>query len=195
MKVVAEGAEAVVYDTELDGIRAFMKRRIQKKYRIEAMDTRIRTKRSRNEAKIIATISKAGINAPKLIMFDGYDIYMSPVKGKKLSEMPSSGALFEKVGVMLGDIHNAGVVHGDYTPANIIVGKDGPYVIDFGLSEMTNAVEEKAFDVLLMKRSVAKASYLKFLEGYKGASSDAKEVLERLEIVEKRGRYQSRTLT
>jgi TP53 regulating kinase-like protein len=195
MKVVAEGAEAIVYDTELDGIKAFMKRRIQKKYRIEAMDTRIRTKRSRNEAKIIAIVSKAGINAPKLIMFDGYDIYMSPVNGRKLAEISGSLALFGKVGAMLGKLHNAGVVHGDYTPANIIVDNGDPYVIDFGLSEMTNAAEEKAFDVLLMKRSAAKASYLRFLEGYKSESSDAKVVLERLVIVEKRGRYQSRTLT
>lgn len=199
MKILAEGAEAIVYGTELGGIAALLKRRMQKRYRIKEMDTKIRTARSRNEARIIAEVSKAGINSPRLLLFDGYDIYMTKIGGEKLNQILDSGKtntrLFEEIGVMLGRLHNADVAHGDYTPANIIVGRDGPYVIDFGLSEITTSMEEKSLDVLLMKRSIAKSGYSSFITGYKRSSTRSKEVLERLAIVERRGRYQVRTLS
>jgi Kae1-associated kinase Bud32 len=199
MKIIAEGAEAVVYETVVGGIPALVKRRLQKKYRVTEMDTKIRSQRSKNEARIIAMVSEAGIGAPKLIIYDGYDIYMSRIEGEKLSNMINSkrgkALAFGKIGAMLGQLHNANVAHGDYTPANIIVGKEGPCVIDFGLSEVTNSVEEKALDVLLMKRSVSKSSYAGFLKAYRAASAGASEILKRLEIIERRGRYQTRTLT
>jgi Kae1-associated kinase Bud32 len=199
VKVLAEGAEAVVYETSLNGVSALMKRRIRKDYRIAEMDSRIRAQRSKNEARIIATVSKAGINGPRLLLYDGNDIYMSAIKGKKLSDALKAGIIggtvFKKIGETLGRLHNAGIAHGDYTPANIILGKEGPNVIDFGLSEMTGSVEEKAFDILLMKRSVAKGHYARFLEGYTSSSVNANEVLKRLGLIERRGRYQTRTLT
>jgi N6-L-threonylcarbamoyladenine synthase/protein kinase Bud32 len=195
MKALAEGAEAVVYETTLGGMPALMKRRIRKEYRVREMDTKIRTLRSRNEARIIATASKAGINSPKLLLFDGYDIYMTAIKGEKLAGSKASVEVFRKVGEMLGMLHSAGIAHGDYTPANIILGKDRPYIIDFGLSEITDSVEEKAFDLLLMKRSVQKGSYLAFLNGYKARCKQADETLDRLEVIERRGRYQTRTLS
>jgi TP53 regulating kinase-like protein len=199
MKVLAEGAEAVVYETEIGGVRALVKRRIQKRYRIAEMDTRIRARRSKSEARIMAIVSKARINGPHLLLFDGYDIYMTAVEGRKLTEMiasgPLPGGLFEKIGVMLGRLHDAGVAHGDYTPANIIVGKEGPCIIDFGLSEIGGSLEEKALDILLMKRSVARAAYGSFIKGYRASTASAPEVLGRLEAIERRGRYQTRTLT
>ncbi len=195
MKVLAEGAEAVVYETTLGGLPALLKRRMQKKYRVKEMDSRIRAQRSRSEARIIGVASKAGISAPKLLLFDRYDVYMTEVKGKKLGGMGESDALFEKIGRMLGRLHEAGVTHGDYTPANIIVGKEGPCLIDFGLSEITESVEGRALDVLLMKRSVSRGSYLCFVKGYGRIAPNAKEVLKRLDVIERRGRYQTRTLT
>lgn len=198
VKVVAEGAEAVVYETSLNGITALLKRRMKKEYRISEMDTKIRSGRSKKEAKIMAILSKTGIKSPKLVLYDGYDIYMSPVEGKKLSDIINLGKVgvkvFAEIGIMLGKMHDSDIAHGDYTPANIIIGSKGPYVIDFGLSELTSSVEEKALDVLLMKRSVAESSYEAFLGGYKTSTKEAGEVLKRLSIIERRGRYQTRTL-
>ncbi len=199
VRVLAEGAEAIVYETTLGGMKALMKRRMQKKYRVPEMDAKIRSVRSKNEARIIAMVSKAGINAPKLLLYDGNDLYMSAVDGKKLSDALNSGkvggGIFKGVGEILGKLHTAGIAHGDYTPANIILGKDGAYVIDFGLSEITNSAEERAFDVLLMKRAIGKAQYSSFLGGYSSCFAGSKEVLERLALIERRGRYQTRTLT
>jgi eukaryotic-like serine/threonine-protein kinase len=39
----------------------------------------------------------------------------------------------------LGAIHRAGLVHRDLKPANVLVGPDGPRVIDFGISRATAA--------------------------------------------------------
>ena len=199
MKVLAEGAEAVVYETSLNGISALLKRRMRKGYRSSEMDTKIRSQRSKTEARVIAAVSKAGVNAPRLLLYDGYDVYMTRVDGRRLAETirsgPVNGSVFEKVGKMLGNLHNAGVAHGDYTPANIIVSNGQPYVIDFGLSEMTDSAEERALDVLLMKRSVSKSQYAHFLEGYRSVARSEKETLRRLGVIERRGRYQTRTLT
>ena len=60
--------------------------------------------------------------------------------------------------------------------------------------EMTNSLEDKALDLLLMKRSSSAGQFLAFVDGYKRLGKDAPWVLRRLKEIEKRGRYQTRTL-
>jgi eukaryotic-like serine/threonine-protein kinase len=70
------------------------------------------------------------------------------VRGLTLAEyVTEHGPLPAALGAALGlgiaealtEIHAAGIRHRDLKPANIILGKDGPHVIDFGLAALTRA--------------------------------------------------------
>ena len=71
------------------------------------------------------------------------------VQGLTLSEYvqergPLTIAMAAELGVMLAegltDIHTAGLLHRDLKPSNVILGADGPRVIDFGLAGLTDGI-------------------------------------------------------
>ena len=80
----------------------------------------------------------------------------------------------------------------------MILGKE-IYFIDFGLSYFSHKIEDKAVDLHLLKQALESKHYKVWekcfkaaLKAYKKESEDTKEVLKRLETVEKRGRYKSK---
>jgi len=147
-------------------------------------------------------VSSLGVNSPNVLLVDKYDIVMNRINGINLNDMINSNnkkvnlkKIFGVLGNYIAILHNNDVIHGDYTPANIIVDKSSNvYLIDFGLSEMTNSVEDKALDILLMKRALDGNGVEEFLKTYKNICKENKLVLKRLADIEKRGRYNTRTL-
>ena len=124
-----------------------------------------------------------------------FNIYLEKISGKRLRETGLNSekgrkALVES-GKILAKMHNAGIAHGDFTPANLILSKNKVYIIDFGLASLSTDIEEKAVDVLLMEKSISKKDFISFLKGYKNYK-EWKKVLKHVEEIKKRGRYQVR---
>lgn len=194
MKLIGEGAESKVFEISIFGKPALVKFRQEKKYREKALDIELRTARTKKEARIMNRAAKSGVRVPKVLALGKYSIYMEKVEGKLLKDTEIKAARYAEIGIMLADLHNAGIVHGDFTPANILVGRNLT-LIDFGLAEMDDSIEEKAIDLLLMKRSISKENYTKIEREYIKNYEKSKETLKRLSEIEKRGRYQIRTLS
>jgi TP53 regulating kinase-like protein len=62
------------------------------------------------------------------------------------------------MGVIIGKMHEAGIIHGDLTTSNILVDKiNNPpslCLIDFGLSHVENSPEDKAVDLYVLERAL-----------------------------------------
>ncbi len=196
MRMIAEGAEANIYSCSFVGMRAVAKRRVRKEYRIGSLDMYLRTHRTKVEARVMLALS-GRIKMPRVLAVTADTIYMDFIDGRRLSTLPVGKgieAYLVESGRWLAIMHDSGITHGDFTPANIIVWGGAAYVIDFGLSYFTDSIEDKAIDLLLMKRSVNKELFSVFMRSYDSAAKYSRPVKERLADIELRGRYQSRSL-
>lgn len=189
MKEIARGAEAVIY-LDKDKI---IKHRIKKNYRISQIDDNLRKKRTRIEAKIL---EKLTIPHPKILTINEKDakIEMEYINGEKLKDVFSIKHA-KKIGEYVAKMHNEGIIHGDLTTSNMIKSNKDIYFIDFGLSFFSEKFEDKAVDLHLLKEAleskhykVADKAFKEILLSYKKHAKNSKEVIERLKIVEERGR-------
>ncbi|MCL5008517.1 MAG: Kae1-associated serine/threonine protein kinase [Candidatus Marsarchaeota archaeon] len=183
-----------MYTAAFYGTDFIIKSREPKKYRIHELDEELRQLRTRREAKILAVLSGSGVPVPALICVGKHSIVMQRLDGKLLRDLKMGIYFYRKLGRIVRDMHSSGVAHGDLTPANIMLADRRTYIIDFGLAEITHSAEEQALDLLLMKRSISKKEFAAFLRGYSEDNKTYKRTISRLADIEKRGRYQIRTL-
>ncbi len=201
-RLISEGAEAKLYGARLFGIDAVLKHRARKEYRIAELDERLRLQRTRSEARMLYAASSAGANVPAVLFLGNDKIVMERIDGRMMSAITAGGwsmrtmrGSLRRLGAQLAILHNAGIAHGDFTPANILLGGSGKvYVIDFGLAETTGSAEDKAIDIILMKRSIPARAYAEFVRAYRAEYAQSGSVLARVSEIERRGRYQARTL-
>ncbi|HSB46378.1 MAG TPA: KEOPS complex kinase/ATPase Bud32 [Candidatus Bilamarchaeum sp.] len=183
------GAEAVVKVVEFIGHRAVCKSRVPKAYRVGALDRRLRAERTRVEARLLNRAKLAGVSCPTVLMVDEFELVMSFVEGSR-PRMDAGEA--REAGSMLAKLHREDIIHGDFTPANIIMHGKSMTVIDFGLGFVSNDIEDKAVDVFTMQRALGESgnagSVEAFIAGYMEYPK-AEKVLARVKEVEKRVRY------
>ncbi len=196
MQIIAKGAEAELFEATVFGRKALCKRRVRKRYRIHELDVKLRESRTRQEAKLLHAAKLAGVRCPLVLHADllKKELFLENVEGTGLREYlrnhPLPKALLQEVGKRLASLHLAGIIHGDFTPSNILVTPAKKVVfIDFGLGSFSSSLEEQATDVLLFKKSVSEKQFNAFWKGYAEKNRKAKKVLVRLKEIEKRGRY------
>ncbi len=187
-QVLGRGAEARV--ELVDGV--VRKVRSAKAYRHPVLDRRLRQFRTRREAKVL---SQLGVASPSLIRVDDSSmvIEMSYVSGEQLRDVlvaRNAQAFARKLGVLVRELHDAGVCHGDLTTSNVLVVDEELFFVDFGLAQFSSSVEDQAVDLHLLKHSLAaKHPSLALWDAVLSAYSPSAALLERFEEVELRGRY------
>ncbi len=199
----ALGAEAILVEGTLGGERVVAKYRLSKRYRRRELDARLRERRTRLEARILARAVEAGVGVPQIIYVspDDYILVIERLVGKRLKELigvEDVSEIFVELGRMVARLHSAGIVHGDLTTSNVVVTKHGLVIIDFGLASFSRNLEERAVDLHLLLRALEATHpqlsallYEKFLEGYREVVGDeeAARVAERVVEIRRRGRF------
>jgi Kae1-associated kinase Bud32 len=162
-----------------------VKCRDEKKYREKKLDESLRKKRTKSEARLLLKASEQ-VKVPRIFCVSGFEIYMEFLGGELLRDLKRKMPFLKEVGGALASLHRMDICHGDFTPANIMVCGNEVYIIDFGLATFSKDIEDKAVDVLLMKKSLTEEEFDEFLKGY---DYEPKKILERVKEIEKRGRY------
>jgi TP53 regulating kinase-like protein len=209
-KLVRRGAEANLFYGSWFGKKALFKIRIPKKYRLNVLDKKIRRTRTVNEAKALIKVKLYGINVPEVfeINFESSTIIMQFIQGEKLKDLMKSlnldkkQKLFRDVGRQIAILHINGHIHGDITTSNMIVtSEENVFLIDFGLHEYSDTIEDKSVDLHLLKRVLIsshgddfKPCFDAFLEGYKtecmlNKIENYPDIIKNIAVIETRGRY------
>ncbi|WP_158855195.1 bifunctional N(6)-L-threonylcarbamoyladenine synthase/serine/threonine protein kinase [Halorhabdus sp. CUG00001] len=209
-----QGAEATV--TVEDG--RVHKQRHPRSYRHSTLDGRLRTQRTREEARLTSEARRVGVPTPVV-----YDV--DPQAGTLVLEYVGERDLraeltakrVRDVGRHLATIHDAGFVHGDPTTRNVRVAgsaseqsaagwasgdnrrheqDERTYLIDFGLGYYTDHAEDYAMDLHVFSQSLSgtvdDAEQLRVAaeDAYRETGERAQTVIDRLREIEGRGRYQ-----
>eukprot|EP01122_Echinamoeba_exundans_P003709 TRINITY_DN13785_c0_g1_i1.p1 TRINITY_DN13785_c0_g1~~TRINITY_DN13785_c0_g1_i1.p1 ORF type:complete len:239 (-),score=55.42 TRINITY_DN13785_c0_g1_i1:56-730(-) len=204
-----QGAEACVYFATFLDKPVVIKERFSKAYRHPQLDEKLNTHRLKEEARFLLKARQAGVDTPTLHFVDSKNklLYMERIDGlttkkvinsltgveEKAAELHST---LEKIGTVVAQLHDAGIIHGDLTTSNILIRSQNnqPVVIDFGLSFVSHTSEDKAVDLYVLERAFGsthpelEAQFPEILKFYASKSKNGADVLKRLEQVRMRGR-------
>ena len=202
MKLIKKGAEADIYLTSWNGNKSILKLREKKDYRNPTLDRRIREHRTIHESSIMSDVKSFGVCSPLVYYVDTKmcKIYMQHMKGKLVRDLSNQKVIkaCEDIGKIVGKLHKNGIMHGDLTTSNFLSMKNKVFVIDFGLAQKTDKIEDHAIDLRLFKEilnsahaDIMEKSWAGFLKGYKKiiGSSRHNRVLSQVSVIESRGRY------
>jgi len=196
-KIIQQGAEAILYVE--DG--KLTKERIKKSYRIKEIDDSLRKLRTRKETKLlekakiidVPEVYESSDKNMKIVMeYLGGDLVKDILDGVDKEKRKT---ICKNIGKNIAVLHDNNIIHGDLTTSNMILRRNKVYFIDFGLGFISDKVEDKAVDLHLLKKALVAKHYRIFEEAFENVldgyseNKSFKEVLNRLEKVESRGRY------
>jgi len=196
--IVGRGAEAIL---EKKGDK-LIKDRIKKGYRIAEIDNKLRKERTKKEMNLILAARRYRVNVPNVYEKTSETIEMEFINGKTVRDILDKlkpedlKEICEKIGINISKLHSAGIIHGDLTTSNMILKDNEIYLIDFGLGDFSNKIENKAVDLHLLKEALIskhnkiwERCFEIIIEAYKANVKDSELVINRLNQIEKRGRY------
>jgi len=103
--------------------------------------------------------------------------------------------LSKEIGGLIAKLHDHTIVHNDLTTSNMMLKDNKIHFIDFGLGMTSTRVEDKAMDLVVLKKALHAAHTDKFeimwdsiIDSYM-KNSENKEILSRIKTIEKRARY------
>lgn len=194
MELIKEGAEAKILKLNNTTLK---KLRPQKKYRIPQIDNKLRKFRNKREFKILQTLSLNQVNVPKPIEInekkDEISFTFEYINGIELKKSINKNLLIKAFNQII-KMHKLDIIHGDLTTLNMIERKKEIYLIDFGLSEFTKKIEDKAVDLNLFFTCIKNEhpnlyKYKHELENlYEKELQNGSKIIERLHKIEHRGR-------
>lgn len=209
-KMIYKGGEASLFYGHWFGRKVIFKCRIPKEYRLEELDKKIRTERTLNEGKALIKVKKYGLNVPQVYEIDAQNsvLIMKFIEGKKLKNVLKSlsenqkDKYFKKIGRDIAILHKNGHIHGDITTSNLIItNNEDIFIIDFGLHEYSDTIEDKSVDLHLFKRVLIsshgknfESCFNAFIEGYrseyeKDNKQECYQIIKNINAIESRGRY------
>ena len=205
MQILKRGAEAVLSIDELDGKKVLIKERIKKNYRIPQIDLELRKTRTKREIRLLTEARKIGVNTPAILETSENKIVMELIDGETAKEFLNHASekeikkVCEEIGEDIGKLHSIGIVHGDLTTSNMIISNEKIYFIDFGLGSFSKRIEDQGVDLNLLVGAlrsthfkIIKICWSSIIRGYRKAYPRYKEVLDKVEEIEKRARYMKR---
>lgn len=201
MKLLKKGAEADIYLIDWKGKKTIKKIRKPKNYRNPKLDAKIRRQRTFREAQTISTVKSFGISSPLIYFVNPKEssIIMQYIPGKPVHDLSDKKIISccKEIGKIVGTLHKNGMMHGDLTTSNFILFKERLFVIDFGLSQKTEKLEDCAVDLRLIKEilnsahaKIMESCWKNFLSGYKRVvGTTYNKTLHLVSVIESRGRY------
>lgn len=190
---IANGAEARIYTHKLFDKTVVTKQRIEKEYRDKVLDNKIIKQRTKSEAILLKKVKDIGLFSPS-IYFVGKD----KIVMEYLVNTNEHDKYLQEIGKNIAVLHNNNIIHGDLNLINIITTKGSDqqtkiYFIDFGLGFTSNKIEDKATDLLVLKKTLLSLKsteklWKDMLLGYEKETSN-KEIINKIKEIESRGRY------
>ncbi len=202
-----KGAEASLYLANWQGRKVVVKVRVPKRYRPESLDKLIRNYRTIHEPQLMHEAKGAGVPTPMIYIVNVPEasITMEYIEGNQVKQLLNKVSKDQrqesciKIGKLIGQLHNHGIIHGDLTTSNMILSSEGKmFFVDFGLGEKNIETEAQGVDLHLMKRAL-QSTHFQFweecfkniLSGYSSVlgAEPSEKVYEKIKEIERRGRY------